>query len=212
MARQRKKTRRTRLQQRRGAARPRTPLQRLTRYLAYLIKPFFPVYSAASKFFIASWKILVAAGTILGLITAILYFTARVSVTPGPILKASDPSIADPFTTTFTLSNDGAFSIYNLEFSCVHNRIVVNDSTGPVSVINTRGTDEFYDWNVEEVRASEKTSTICYFPPYDIRDADVSIEVVYRPSFSFWRKTQQFRFVTEIHSDGSYQWLPMALE
>jgi hypothetical protein len=150
----------------------------------------------------------------LGLVTAILYFNARISVTPGPILKTDDPFIADPFTTTFTLSNDGPFSIYDLEFSCLHNRVDVNDPTGPVSMINTRGTDEVNNYNVKvkEVRASEKTTTACYFPPWNVRAADVSIEVTYRPSFSFWRKTQLFRFVTKIQSDGSYQWLPLALE
>lgn len=213
MARQRKKAKRRRLQQRRIAVPPRIPLQRLKTHLAQPPKPLVAVYSAASKSFIASWKILAAAGTILGLVTAILFFTARVSVIPGPIVKTADPTIADPFTTTFTLSNDGAFSIYDLDFSCVHNRVEVNDPTGPVSMINTRGTDSrTYNVHIKEVKASEKTTTICYFPPWDVRYADVSIEVTYRPNFHFWRKTQLFRFVTEIQSDGSYQWLPLALE
>jgi hypothetical protein len=212
MARQRKKAKRTRLRHRRIAVPPRIPLQRLKTHLAHVKKPLLPIYSAVSKSFSASWKILAGAGTILGLLTAILFFTARVSVMPGPILKISDPFIADPFTATFTLSNEGAFSIYDLHFSCIHNRIVVNDATGLVTVGNTRGIDEVNNYDVKEVRASEKTTTTCYFPPWSVRKADVSIEVTYRPSFSLWRKTQLFRFVTELQNDGSYQWLPLALE
>lgn len=201
MAKGKKKARKARSQGRRAAKAIPTPRRRSGQHQSVLRKSLLTVYSTASRFFLHSWKLLGAIALLIGLVQGYFFFTSRLSASPGPAFRPSDP-----FTSAFTLSNDGQFSIYDVEFLCLHNQ---TDVETRVSIQNIATNPRIF--NVQQVRANERTTTTCPRPALNtVERADVSIVARYRPAFTFWQKTQRFRFVTAQQSDGTFQWLPMA--
>jgi hypothetical protein len=171
-------------------------------HLTSLPKPLRIAFLFASRFFFKTWKTLGAVLVIVGAIQAYFFFSDRISIIPGASLAPNTP-----FATTFTLSNDGQFSLYSVEFQCIYNAVDIvqgprlQDMGGVVR-----------DFDVPEVRANDKTTAICYFPDENaqIAQADISMAVTYRPEFLLWRTTRRFRFKTSRQADGKYQWLPIA--
>jgi hypothetical protein len=86
------------------------------------------------KLGIRGWRLIGILATILGLVGGFLRFDSDITITPRVRL---DP--VDPFSTLFTVTNDGVFPIKNVTFSChmnyveIHNyRFAVHDQDGSI--------------------------------------------------------------------------------
>jgi len=149
------------------------------------------------------WKILGVASLVLGAVSLFYFFTWRISITPGATLKNSDP-----FATMFILQNDGQFSIYDIEFSCVLNDVKYGNNVELSKILSHIGT-----FNVPILDANAKTSTPCYLSfgtSHPAMRADVTLFVSYRPSFYPFRRTKSFRYFATLKDDNTYAWIPMA--
>jgi hypothetical protein len=113
----------------------------------------------------------------------------------------------DPFSSPFTLSNDGFLPIYHVLFSCTLRDVKWQD--GGVVNIRTRTNAE----PIKKIDAGEATTTFCKFLPNKtkIKSADIEVEVKYRPAYLFWSKQKSIRFGTVKGSDGTLRWVPKAL-
>lgn len=149
------------------------------------------------------WKVLGAILVILTAVSQFYFFSSRLSVEPGATLKASDP-----FTTIFTLHNEGQFSVYDVQFECSIDEVLYpNNITAQDNVVTTDAFD------IPELASNAKTSSPCYFPievSFDIITVTVSLRISYRPSFYPLRRTETFTFTGKPKTDGGYAWIPLA--
>lgn len=151
-----------------------------------------------------TWKVAGLAFAVLGMISTLGYFRARVSVTPGQTLKDSDP-----FATMFTLQNEGEFTLYNVKFSCLIDTSGFENRT--YKVAGNFANDPSFD--VPELASGVKTNAPCY-AGFDLNSpvthADATLIVSYRPSFYPFRKTSQFHYRAYQKPDKSYAWVETA--
>jgi len=142
----------------------------------------------------------------LAILTAYLVFTSDVTITPRVRL---DPS--DPFSTLFTVTNEGAFPIENVTFSCHLNYVEIRNY-----MVATRDQDALVDPNREpEIEGRKSQDVVCIFgvlggvriitppngPAPDYHAADITLTVSYRPYF--WKRTTQSqRFVALTDGHG----------
>jgi hypothetical protein len=133
-------------------------------------------------------------------------FTSDVTITPRVRL---DPS--DPFSTLFTVTNEGAFPIENVAFACHLNYVEIRNYK-----IATRDQDALVDPNREpEIKGRKSQDVVCIFgvlggvriitppngPAPDYHAADITLTVSYRPYF--WKRTiQSQRFVALTDGHG----------
>jgi hypothetical protein len=120
----------------------------------------------------------------------------------------------DPFSVPFVLSNDGNVSIHAVNYSCIFNFM---KSERGLTFDGVEIGDERY------IRArlypSEKDTFRCLFagnfaPPrvyLPIRRADITIKILYRPSFRFSQQSKYFRFVAQRSIDNQLYWFPQSL-
>lgn len=146
-----------------------------------------------------TWTLIVSIGTIIGFVSSLMFFASRITVSS---LNSLDPS--DPFSTPFSISNDGAFSIYNVEFRCHFKDVSfprgggfkgfsVQDDSPPIAVIE----------------AGEKATTKCviFAPNISIgSQGDIYVVVSYQPKFLPYRKEKLFRFIMKQGSDKQWYW------
>jgi hypothetical protein len=141
-----------------------------------------------------------------GIFGGALLFQSRVSVTPSDPL---DPN--DPFTTTFTVTNEGTFPIYDVYLACEIQR--VGNPPRNIQIINTRTALGAED-TIPVMRPDQATTTLCDLPfgfPDDAQPTagDVEIQVEFDPKF-LWRTTKEYRFTTVRTADGRLRWIPRA--
>lgn len=153
-----------------------------------------------------AWKAVGAVALALGVLSAILSFLPRLSV--SPLAAMHEPN---PFSTLFAVSNDGPVALNDVECSC---KIANLQTTRPDIFI---AGNEVADPVVKVLEPNEKTTTRC--KPLSVgapgmfvvpQGADVLIIVSYGPSFVPWRMSKNFRFMSAYDSNGKIQWFPMA--
>jgi hypothetical protein len=127
-----------------------------------------------------------------------------VSFTPRTRLNPDDP-----FSTLFTVTNDGAFDIENIQFAC-HMNYVLED-TQYVRVIGLDGGIE--PESKPEIKPHKSQDVSCAFgfasapvnwggkiPHYAA--ADITLCASFRP-YLWWRRKQSERFVGRIDRNGN---------
>lgn len=150
------------------------------------------------------WALVVALGVVLG-VAAAAY--PRLSVSSSSPLNPTDP-----FSTGFTISNDGFFSIHDVKFACS-----LNDVKGHVGEIPITIEDVEVDLDapISKIEASEKATFKCRISfsqtAPDLSVGDLSIDIDFRPAYVPMRMKKSYRFVTARGSDGQYYWQPQPL-
>jgi hypothetical protein len=147
-----------------------------------------------------SWKIIVGASSVVGLIGGLMYFAARVTVSS---LTPLNPT--DPFSTPFSISNDGAFSIYDVEFSCSLNDVKFPNGGG-MSNLSVGG---YGLPPIKVIEAGEKATYQCLIGSQETpkgSQADIHVVVSYQPKFIPCRIDKPYRFVMKQGSDKQWYW------
>jgi hypothetical protein len=147
------------------------------------------------------WKLIVVFSVVLGIIVSFLSLTPNIAVSTSQSL---DPK--DPLATPFVITNNGLLPIHSVEILFGINTIttpppwnqtVKNLSLGyakpPLAVLDAHEPKTF--WCPQAIKF-----------PVPINLGDIAILVSYRPTFLFWRKKAERRFVTEKSQDGTIYW------
>jgi len=152
------------------------------------------------------WHVLSIVAVVFGLVTGALVFKSSVTIDPQ-LLR--DPS--NPFTTSFTVTNDGVFDI-EPTFACRMNHVELR---GTYNILFRGGLDAAITPLREPKIGAHKSQDItCQFgvngqpivfpinfPPAVFGDLDITIVVTYRSRF--WPKTTEFqRFRAQCDGHG----------
>jgi hypothetical protein len=155
------------------------------------------------------WAGVAAASVLIGLLG---FVVLRSDVNINPTVRLD---LNDPFSTLFVITNEGAFSIHNVQFSCHMNdvevrnyHLLVTDQPAPVDPPGE-----------PSIEAHNSQDVTCFFgamgmkigtprnsprPIYNV--ADITLSVSYRPSF-WWRRTKSQRFIARTDGHGHIvQW------
>ena len=162
------------------------------------------------------WKIFLIVTTLVGFISAIYAFYPRITVSS---LAALDPNA--PFSTPFTIGNEGRLPITNVEFQCAIGNVVIKNTVNGGPDVTLEGAENFGARFVTSNRvaarvdAGEKYTVICPWPienSHPIKSADIAIVVIFKLQWvPMWRQERFFRFTTMPDSDGKLHWLPQPL-
>jgi len=143
---------------------------------------------------------------ILATIGGVLSLLPKVVVYAGAPL---DPS--QPFTTPFTISNEGYLPIHDVTFRCRIRRAQAED--GAAIIAYEKGISPT-GFAVPLITPGEKSTVACPFPfefnaPF--AGADFDFVVVFRPDWLLWHQEKSFRFGTTKTKEGQLIWLPRAV-
>jgi len=142
---------------------------------------------------------------IVGFGITVLTVFPRISVSN---LEAID--VLDPFSTPFLISNDGYLPLYNVEFLVAIRRLERIGGGG------ITGTDDFQskfttpDFSAPIFRPTEKFSLYAgriVKAHNSVSFADIAIVIEFRPMLWPFRRSSQFRFVTQKGADGKLYWM-----
>ena len=152
-----------------------------------------------SAFVRRSWKIIVGVSSVVGLIGGLMFFASRVTVSSLSPLNRNDP-----FSTPFSISNDGVFPIYDVKFHCYFKDIAFPEGGG------------FSGFSVEEtvppiqiIEAGEKATYKCLLSVPNASSgsqADIYVVASYQPKFLPYRTEKPYRFVMQQGSDKQWYW------
>ena len=145
-------------------------------------------------------------GTLLGILTGVLYFLPNVAVADTPALNPKNP-----FSTPFFVTNSGNIPISALGVSCWLNQ--VSWSNGGYMENDFIGQPQHF----VDMEPGDQEAVPCYTGlenRNDVVHADIRIIAFITPEFApSWccrwiSKVRTFRFVTQRASDGTFRWLP----
>jgi hypothetical protein len=146
------------------------------------------------------WALVVAVGVVLGYAS---YLNSQLLVDP---LAPLDPT--KPFSTLFTVANKGHLAVHSVEYSCFLQS--AHDTGGGLRkdllIVPP-------DNRIEIIRSEKKATISCTFVDqsvagFPVIDADIIINLSFRPGFSPIRKKEAFRFVTAQAVDGKLPMIP----
>jgi hypothetical protein len=137
-----------------------------------------------------------------------------------PMFAAGTLNPADPFTEIFTISNTGALPVNNVDSECVLNE--VNYAHGPA--FRDVGVRDPAVHHIDILPPNGKLEATCYglhsiagrsgiidvrgrTLSRDLKTADISLFVRYRPAWRPVAKTDQFHFFLVKRADGKARWL-----
>ena len=128
-----------------------------------------------------------------------MVFASRVTVSSFSPLNPNDP-----FSTRFSISNDGAFSIDDVEFGCYLKDISFPEGGGfsNFSVIDS-------SLPIKTIEAGEKATYKCLLSVPNVSghsQADIYVLVSYQPKFLPYRVKKPYRFVMQQGSDRQWYW------
>lgn len=141
----------------------------------------------------------------MGIVVGVLSLLPRLSVSSSAPLN-----LDDPFSTPFTVSNDGPLSLFNVEFLCELNDVQTD------RYVRFQGGKFFAITNTafvaKKMLPAQKNDVPCSFRSVfagfgPITTADISINIRFRPAFVPWHTNRRFRFYTVKGSDGRLRWL-----
>ena len=131
-------------------------------------------------------------------------FGTKLEITPGDPL---DPT--DPFTSPFQIQNDGLLPVSKIQTSC-YVRNVLSDRNNQFG--HAIGTTNRPPVTLDR---GEKFTAFCTSPvkltPDRITQADVELDVSYKPAWSWWTSGIVRRFSMMRKQDGGVLWTPKAL-
>ena len=144
-------------------------------------------------------------GFVLTALTAFYSFSPNISITS---LAPFEPS--DPFSGPFSISNNGYLAIHDVEALCGLKSVEFTNRSFISEISVATDQDKAF-----KISPGESITARCRVPEtirvpkaVQVKSADISLWLTFRPSFLFWRKERWFRFVLEKSSDGIWHWLP----
>jgi hypothetical protein len=146
------------------------------------------------------WKIFLAVVVVLGLPNTYNFYNSRLSIAPS--LKFD---LADPLKDTFLMTNEGNFSIYdiNLSYSLKNVQYSNDCSAGDNAVESNISIKELLSHESETIILPQ---TAIVLMKNSVQYADVYFNVSFRPSFWPFCKTQSLRFSTIKDAYGILVW------
>jgi len=140
-------------------------------------------------------------------IPMILTYLGLISYFPKLGVAFLDPlDKKDPMTAPLEVSNDGVFTVRNLEFTWVPKNVLYSHGS------RVSGSGQFVGPDGQRVRAlssGEKATLKSVLPSFfnaPIKSADLEIIVAYQPQFFPITFHKGFRFGTAPNSDGDVRW------
>lgn len=163
------------------------------------------IFASIRQLGFRGWALIVAIATIVTIAAGIPLLRSDVTIVPRVRL---DP--VDPFSTLYTVTNEGTFAIEDVRFTCHMNDVVVRNYKWEV-----RDLDGSTDPKMEyEVAARKSQDVACLFgaaelpietapnaPILEYGKADITMIVSYRPKL-WWRRTQSERFIARTDGHG----------
>jgi hypothetical protein len=160
-----------------------------------------------------SWRLLAAISVLMTIIGTVYAFSPRLSVSSSSPL---DPSA--PFSTPFTISNDGYISVHNVGFKCSIRKIALAYDQGRVPSII--GDYEPYGPRLvgpiaSTIAPEEKFTAFCPWPFSNnttVDEADIAVVVEFRQGLLPWHQEKRYRFKTVKDPGGKLHWLPQPVK
>jgi hypothetical protein len=146
------------------------------------------------------WGAFVALGVILGVLSVLHSYGARISVFPYSTLVPNDP-----FATPFIISNDGLLPVYNVQVT--ENLIYVEDAHGMRATNVQMGGIG----NLGSLSSGRKTAISHYrYLPFatPFKSASIAEIVSYRAFLSFKRSDVTYKFIMVRNVSGECLWIP----
>ncbi len=133
-------------------------------------------------------------------------FRPEITITPQSALNPYDP-----FTSLFTVTNNGLIPAKNGQFWC-HVRYMEDASLNKFTNINR--SDKSQDF--ADLGAKDSTTVKCLLAVTNVgafwTKADTEIVLSYRTAFSPVRSTKRARFVAVRDIQGVVRWTPLSLD
>lgn len=148
------------------------------------------------------WKVVTIGAVFLSLTNILLGWAASVSVASFVPLEPRNP-----FSAPFAISNDGKFPIYEVQFGCY---VVRADYKPPSKSKVTRHVTRLNGFYIGRIGSGETQTIQCHSIAMSIgpiREAEISIQVCFRPLLLPWRTAIERKFITILDSKGHFQWL-----
>jgi hypothetical protein len=114
----------------------------------------------------------------------------------------------DPFEVPFSVTNNGYFSVFNVDFSCRLNHVQTTrgDSVGGIALMDTSV--------AQELQRSATFDLLCPFKQQfnlkiddSIKSANINIGVMFSPRLSFRRTIRCANFIAVANSHGTLDWV-----
>ncbi|MDT7806777.1 MAG: hypothetical protein QOJ70_590 [Acidobacteriota bacterium] len=139
-------------------------------------------------------------GVVGSYVTIFGYWSPRISVQP---LQRLNPR--DALSTEFSVTNQGALPIYNVDVGCEFKNFIL-------AAPNFPGKEIFevipLNSSYESISPMQSTTVKVPFSLPDEKVLDIAIVIYYRPAWYPFRRREAFRFVTKVAADGQIHWLP----
>jgi hypothetical protein len=148
-------------------------------------------------------------GAVVGASVVLTFFVLWSDVTITPRVKLQED---DPFSTLFTITNEGTFAIENARFSCHMNHLEIRNYH--IALIDQEGAadppgeSEIAGRKSQDVDCAPGVMGVRMAPPPggpapEYHSADITVTVFYRPRFWPWETKQSERFIGR--TDGSHR-------
>jgi hypothetical protein len=144
---------------------------------------------------------------IFGLLWGFVQFRNDISIEPYSSLN---PKL--PFETRFAVTNQGPFTIYSLYYSCTVGYVHTSKGYLTANRRHTKWIIAVPEEKTELIPKAAKWSVHCdatniFKNQQDIDQADLQIEVWYRPSFWPFHIIRGEAFIMKRDSSGNAQWI-----
>jgi hypothetical protein len=153
-------------------------------------------------------KVLIGVVTLLATIAGVLTLSPRVT------LKVQEPNKTDPFSTVFSIENDGLLAVKDVVVRCIIGRAVFQ-SPGKQPNKFTNSAFLFDEAITPLIRPGGEFTTQCHraarsmlsrdSPAPLVGNADFAIELFYSPAYTLgWQRREVFILAATKQSDGTW--------
>jgi hypothetical protein len=152
-------------------------------------------------------ELIAVAGFVFAGMTFFYSFSPNLSITSSVPFEPSDP-----FSAPFSISNNGYLAIHDVQVLCGLKSVEFTNGSRFSKFSVATDQDKAFNFSPgESITARCRVPEVFRVPKgVQVKSADISLWVTFRPSFLFWfwHKERWFRFVLEKSSDGIWHWLP----
>jgi hypothetical protein len=148
------------------------------------------------------WQAVIFILGVPGIYVGILSILPRVSVSPGELLRSSQP-----LSVPLVVSNDGVLDIHDAKLFCAIDRIVDEKHLSLEAAI----ADNSDTFELGDIGSDGRATTFCvnaigFGAP--ILEAHIIVLLSFRPDFLPWRTDRHFHFRGTSGENKSFHWVP----